>query len=65
MAKRQELQDALTQAWATAQDSDGSRSGMQNALDEIQENILDVLPNVESLADNSANDEEDEEDEDD
>ena len=52
MAKTQvitkaELEEAINDIWQIAQDADGSRSGMQDALDEIQEKCVEFCPDIE------------------
>lgn len=45
-----ELKEAIVEIWDTAQNAGGSRGGMSDALDAIQELCSDVVPNVEQLA---------------
>ena len=41
-----ELEEAINDIWQTAQDSDGGRGSMQDALDEIQEKCVEVCPEI-------------------
>ena len=62
-ATKQELQDGIREIWETAQSADGSRGGMQDALDQIQELCSDLVPDVED--EDGDTDEDDSFDEDD
>lgn len=46
-----DLEDAINEVWQIAQDADGSRSGMQDALDEIQEKCVEFCPEIEETDD--------------
>jgi hypothetical protein len=48
---KKELEDTVNDIWQIAQDADGSRSGMQDALDEIQERCVEVCPEIEETDD--------------
>ncbi len=45
---KDELETAISDIWQVAQDSDGSRGGMTDALDEIQELCTGVMPELET-----------------
>lgn len=47
---RSELEDAIVEIWETAQNAESSRAGMQMALDQIQEQCVEVVPNVDERA---------------
>ena len=42
-----EIEEAVRDVWQIAQDADGSRSGMSEALDAIQEKCVEVVPDIE------------------
>ena len=46
-AVKAELETAIEDIWQAANDAEGSRSGMQDALDQIQELCSTVIPDVE------------------
>ena len=46
-AVKAELESAIADIWEVAQNAEGSRSGMQDALDQIQDLCSDVIPDVE------------------
>ena len=60
---KDELEEALREIWTTANDAEGSRSGMQDALDQIQELCVSVVPDVEETDDDEDLLEEDADDE--
>jgi hypothetical protein len=45
-----EYKEAIVEIWDAAQNADGSRAGMSDALDSIQDLCSNVVPNVEELA---------------
>ncbi len=53
-----ELKGAIVEIWDAAENADGSRAGMGDALDSIQELCATVLPNVEELASPDTDDDE-------
>ena len=55
-----ELEETVNDIWQIAQEADGSRSGMQDALDEIQEKCVEVCPEIEDQDDEDNLDEDDE-----
>jgi hypothetical protein len=57
MSTATELKEAIVEIWDAAENADGSRAGMGEALDSIQELCTTVLPNVEELASPDTDDE--------
>jgi hypothetical protein len=58
-----EFKDAIVEIWDAAENADGSRAGMGEALDSIQELCSNVVPNVEELASPDSDDGDEEIDE--
>lgn len=50
---KDELETAISEIWQVAQDSDGSRPGMLDALDEIQNLCVGVIPDLDETSDDS------------
>ncbi len=50
-ATRADLEDTVREIWQTAQDADGSRGGMQDALDDIQTSCVNVFPDLDDETD--------------
>jgi prefoldin subunit 5 len=57
---KDEIEEAVRDIWQTAQFADGSRSAMQDALDEIQEKCAEVVPDLEESSENEPIDDDDE-----
>jgi hypothetical protein len=53
-----EFKEAIVEIWDVAQNADGSRAGMSDALDSIQDLCSNVVPNVEELASPDTDDDE-------
>lgn len=46
MITKDEFEGAVEQIWETANNADGSRAGLSEALDQIQDLCTEVLPDV-------------------
>lgn len=64
-ATKAELEDAIADIWETAQNAEGSRAGMQDALDQIQDACAEVIPDVEERVTGEDEDPDDDADADD
>ena len=60
-AVKAELETAIEEIWQTANDAERSRSGMQDALDQIQELCSGAIPDVEDRVAGIEDDDEDDE----
>lgn len=66
MATKNELVEAIESIYEAQESADGSRLGMQDALDEIRQFCIEAIPTLEEVEsdDDGASDDEDEADND-